>query len=199
MYPTSSRAVLGIALMLLPAPLLAANRLFTATEVHSNPPASPVGRCAPASLTVNIGPGFGPATGTSDFGGFVPTESHCIVLPLPAAYSDGRFSFAFTGGDDLRGTYFGTLSGSATPGTFTNVQRFTVTGGTGRFAGASGSLLGTGNVVFAAGRPPAATIDIAGTLALPAVPEPAAWSLLIAGFALTGTMMRQRRVIVVAA
>lgn len=176
----------------------AATRLFTATEVHTNPPASPTGRCAPTASTVDIGPGFGPAAGTSNFGAFSPRESHCINLPLPAAYNDGRFDFTFTGGDDLVGTYFGNLSASATPGTFTNVQTFTVTGGTGRFLGASGTLLGDGLVTFAPGAPPSATIDIAGNLALPAVPEPAAWLMMIAGFGFTGAAMRRRASLVLA-
>lgn len=189
----ATRLTLGVAVALMPVPLLAATRLFTATEIHSNPPASPIGRCAPAASTVDSGPAFGPASGTSDFGGFTSTQSHCIVLPLPASYTDGRFDFAFAAGDDLTGTYFGALTPSGTPGTFTNVQHFAVTGGTGRFAGASGTLLGNGTVRFAPGKPPSAVIDITGALALPAVPEPAAWSLLIAGFALTGRAMRQRR------
>lgn len=184
---------LAVAVVALPmSPAAAVTRLFSAMDQNVNPPASPVGRCAPAAFTVNIGPGNFSASGTSNFGAFAPTQSHCIVLPLPATYSDGRFDFAFAAGDDLTGTYTGALSDSGMPGVFTNVQNFVVTGGTGRFLGASGSFVGNGTITFAPGQPPRGEIALNGRLALPAVPEPAAWTMMIAGFGLVGQALRRR-------
>lgn len=164
---------------------------FSGTLTNTNAPAAPGGRCAPA-LTVSIGPGLGVAEGTSNLGAFVPTNSHCIVPPLPTTYFDGRFSFDFSGGDVLTGTYSGTLSATATPGTFANVQTFIATGGTGRYANTTGSFTGIGNVVFAPGQLPASFETLAGTLAIGAVPEPHSWALLITGFALVGGVLRRR-------
>jgi len=173
-------------------PAGAATIAFSGTFTNTNPPASPTGRCAPAASTVSIAPGLGTNAGTSNFGSFTATNSHCIVLPLPAPYTNGLFSFAFDAGDLLNGTYSGALSATATPGTFANLQSFVVTGGTGRFAGASGSFTGNGTVVFGAG-PPSAFVTLSGLVNAPAVPEPASWALLLTGFGIVGAALRSRR------
>ena len=173
-------------------PAGAATIAFSGTFTNTNPPASPTGRCAPAASTVSIAPGLGTNAGTSNFGSFTATNSHCIVLPLPAPYTDGLFSYAFDAGDVLRGTYSGALSTTVTPGTFANLQNFVVTGGTGRFAGASGSFTGTGNVVFGSG-PPSAFVTLSGLVNAPAVPEPASWALFVTGFGIIGAALRTRR------
>ncbi len=174
------------------APVAALTTVFEGSLTNTNPPAAAGGRCAPA-LTVNIGPDLGIAAGTSNLGAFVPTNSHCIVPPLPTTYFDGRFSFDFSGGDILLGTYSGTLSATDQPGAFANLQSFVVTGGTGRFANATGGFTGIGSVVFAPGAPPFSFETLSGTLEISAVPEPAGWTLLIGGFAAVGYALRRSR------
>ena len=177
-------------------PAAAGTLSFTGTFLNTNPPAAPGGRCS--GLTVNIG-NFGPfyATGTSNFGSFTGAQSHCLDAGPPIAvgtpdtpYYDGLFTYSFASGATLFGTYFGLLSNSGAIGIIDNVQTFTVTGGTGRFANASGSFLGTGGISFTSG-PPSATLTISeGVIA---VPEPATWGLMIAGFIITGLAIRSRR------
>lgn len=172
-------------------PANAATVAFSGKYQNSNPPASPTGRCAPAARTVSIGPAD--ASGTSVLGNFTPTTSHCIPHMPPSAYTDGLFSFDFGAGNLLKGTYSGTLSASADPTVFNNVQNFTVTGGTGSFLNASGSFTGTGTVTFAAGALPFAQETLSGTLNVPGIPEPGAWAMMIGGFALAGGACRTRR------
>jgi PEP-CTERM motif len=171
---------------------------FTGSLTNTNAPAAPGGRCAPA-LTVNIGPGFGTASGASNLGSLVPTDSHCIIPPLPTSYFDGQFSFDFSGGDVLVGTYAGSLSATGQPGVFANLQQFLVTGGTGRFANTTGSFNGIGNVVFAPGALPSSFATLSGRLEIGSVPEPSTWVMLISGFALSGCALRRRRTVQCAA
>lgn len=174
------------------SPAFSATVAFSGSFQNTNPPASPTGRCAPAAFTVNINASVGTVAGSSNFGSFTPTASHCINPPLPTTYSDGRFSFDFGSGNILTGTYFGTLSNSATPGVFANLQQFAVTGGTGVFLNATGAFTGTGTVSFVPNQPPFSTETLAGTLELPAVPEPSVWLMMVVGFATIGWGMRHR-------
>ena len=105
-------------------------------------------------------------------------------------YYAGLFTYSFASGATLFGTYTGLLSNGGANGIIDNVQNFTVTGGTGRFANASGSFLGTGNIFFTGG-PPSATLTISE--AAIAVPEPATWGMMIAGFMVAGLAIRSRR------
>lgn len=190
---TGCTAVLALAAA---TPAAAGTLSFTGTFLNTNPPAAPGGRCS--GLTVNIG-NFGPfyATGMSNLGSFTGVQSHCLNAGPPIAvgapdtpYYDGLFTYSFASGATLFGTYSGLLSNAGTIGIIDNVQNFTVTGGTGRFTNASGSFLGTGNIFFTGG-PPSATLTISE--AAIAVPEPATWGLMIAGFMVTGLAIRSRR------
>ncbi len=169
----------------------AAAVVLSGTFTNTNAPAAAIGRCAPAARTVSIGPGLGVTVGTSNFGDFVATASHCINPPLPAPYADGLFSFDFGAGNTLVGSYFGMLAATASPAQFANTQNYTVTGGTGRVLGASGSFTGLGTVTFAQGGAPSSFQTLAGNITAPGVPEPGAWMLLIAGFGMTGAVMRR--------
>jgi hypothetical protein len=74
-----------------------------------------------------------------------------------------------------------------------NVQHFVITGGTGLFANATGSFLGTGEIHFASG-PPTATLTISdGVIKVASVPEPASWAMMVGGFGLIGGVMRRLR------
>lgn len=178
------------------APASAGTLSFSGTFENTNPPAAAGGRCP--ALTVNIG-NFGPfhANGTSNLGSFTAVQSHCLDSGPPIAvgapdtpYYDGLFTYSFASGATLFGTYVGLLSNSGAIGVIDNVQNFIVTGGTGRFANASGSFLGTGTIRFGDG-PPSATLTISD--AAIAVPEPATWGLMIVGFMAVGLVIRARR------
>lgn len=158
------------------------------TDAASGPSAA---RCG-AQFTVNIGNGPGAtSTGTSNLGSFLTTQSHCITLPPPAPYGQGLFVYDFGSGDLLSGTYTGVLSFNS-PGLFDNVQDFQVTGGTGRFAGATGAFVGVGTVDFR-GPTPSAQLNFNGAINAPAIPEPASWTLLILGVAGAGAALRRAR------
>ena len=171
-------------------PASAATVMFTGAGYNTNPPAQPGGRCAPA-LTVSIGPPT--AVGSSNFGGFVPTQSHCLNGPPPVSYYDGLFDFAFAAGDSLFGVYTGVLSASGTAGLFNNLQEFVATGGTGRFLGASGDFTGTGTVQFLPGGLAEGRLTFEGVLDAPGVPEPAPWLTMILGLGAAGLAFRRRR------
>jgi hypothetical protein len=165
---------------------------FTGARQNVNP-LNPlgVGRCGPGRSTVDIQPGPGVSTGTSNFGAFASTQSHCLTPPLPSTFDAGEFLYAFEAGDTLFGTYSGTVSLTQTPGLFAAIENLVVTGGTGRFLGATGFLTTTGSLHFVNGSGVfSGTLD--GTLDAPAIPEPATWALMICGFGLAGAALRRR-------
>jgi hypothetical protein len=108
----------------------------------------------------------------------------------PVSYNQGLFEYMFGAGDTLLGTYTGDLTFNS-PGLFDNRQIFVVTGGTGRFDGATGSFLGVGTVDFR-GATPSAQLEFSGVLDAPAIPEPATWALMIIGFGGVGCGIRRR-------
>lgn len=188
-------AALGIGLA---APTLAGTLSFSGTFNNTNPPAAPGGRCA--GLTVSIANIGGPlyATGTSNFGDFTATQSHCLDSGPPIAvgapstpYYDGLFTYSFASGATLFGTYAGLLTNSGIMGVIDNVQNFIVTGGTGQFSNASGSFVGNGTISFTGG-PPNATLTFSD--AVIAVPEPATWGMMLVGFLAAGLAVRARRI-----
>jgi hypothetical protein len=130
------------------APAAAQSIPFNGTRENVNPLLPPgSGRCAPQRFnTVVITPGQISSTGTSNFGSFTSTQSHCVDSPPPTALTDGRFTYTFQGGDTIFGTYNGNAANSATPGVFNAVENLTITGGTGRFVGASGSITSNGQL-----------------------------------------------------
>ena len=179
------------------APAVAATLSFSGTFVNSNAPGAPGGRCS--GLTVNIG-NTAPfqATGTSNLGTFTSVQSHCLDGPPPIGvgapdrpYYDGLFTYTFSGGATLSGTYAGLLTNAGTTGVIDNVQNFIVTGGSGSFRGATGAFTGVGDIRFAGG-PPVGTLTITNGIITNAVPEPAAWTMMITGFGAIGSLMRGR-------
>lgn len=193
---TLATLALGLASAL---PAEAATRAFNATFANNNPPAAIGGRCPALTVTIgNASPFF--ATGTSNFGAFTGSQSHCLDAgpPIPPGSADvpyyaGLFTYSFASGDTLRGTYTGLLSNSGAAGIVDNVQNFLVTGGTGLFADATGSFTGIGQLRFVAG-PPSASLRISdGVIETGAVPEPATWGMLIVGFGAVGAIQRKGR------
>jgi len=172
----------------LPAAAVAGTLPFTGSSYNVNPPAAPGAPCEAPLLNLSFGPaGTG---GSSNFGSFTFSQAHCAVGG-PGPYSGGVFEYLFAAGDMLSGTYSGVLAPSGTPGLLNNTINYVVTSGTGRFLDASGTITGMGTLDFRNG-PARADLSLNGTLDLPAVPEPAAWAMMVGGFGLTGGVLRRR-------
>ncbi len=152
-------------------------------------------RCGPfpPNVLVTLPPGVG----ASNLGSFTSTESHC-VNPLEGSIHNlfnGLFSYDFGGGNSFFGTYVGRVVGvpplPIPPGTVVGVSfTYTLTGGTGLFTAASGSLIANGTTTFT----PTGTnshIDISGTVNT--IPEPATVVLLGTGLAGVVAKVRKRR------
>ncbi|WP_394761013.1 PEPxxWA-CTERM sorting domain-containing protein [Phenylobacterium sp.] len=173
-----------------PLPAAAAIVSFTGVEMNDTPPPAPSALCSPGQVRVAFSPGTATVSGSSNFGAFAPSLAHCLTLP-PTSYTGGAFDFAFAAGDDLFGTYSGFFTPSGVANVLNNTVDFIVTGGTGRFLGASGAFQGVGTLDRNFARPLNRSV-FSGSLDLPAVPEPAAWMSMILGFGLAGAALRRR-------
>jgi hypothetical protein len=184
-----------VALVVFPAASAhAAVLAFNGQFSNDTPTPGPDPSCAANQVLVSFNPGNSTAAGTSNFGNFGPSQSHCLRAGFPYT---GTFNFAFVAGDALFGSTAGFLTPSATPGILNSFVTYTALGGTGRFLGASGTINGVGLLDRRPLRPLNA-LTLSGTLNLPAVPEPASWALLVAGFGLTGAVLRRQRTVIVA-
>lgn len=72
-------------------------------------------------------------------------EGEVIQNVADGSYS-GSFVWTTASGDSIYGTFDGQLIPTETPGLFDNVEYSTIVGGTGRFAGATGSVTEGGYV-----------------------------------------------------
>lgn len=117
------------------------------------------GRCtAPSDWVTTIN-----SRGTaSQLGQVSVTQSHCTQIniftapPLPAIFADGQMVITAANGDQLRLEYTGSFLFTPTSAEDTGISNITyavmtVVGGTGRFAGASGSISGSAVDIFPAG------------------------------------------------
>lgn len=177
----------------------AATVMFSGSQSNTNAPGATGGRCAALTVSIaNAGPFT--STGSSNFGDFATTQSHCLDGPPPIAvgaasipYYAGLFTYAFSDGDSLFGTYDGLLTNLGARGLVGNHQTFTITGGGGRFLGATGAFTGDGTITFAQGRPPLSDITFNGLIDAPGIPEPATWMMMLLGFGALGAGLRSRR------
>jgi PEP-CTERM motif len=118
--------------------------------------------------------------GDSNLGAFTHNDSHCVAA---GNVFNGVFNWDFGLGDTLTGIFSGTFQ----PPNFT--EMFTITGGTGRFADAIGSFLGTGTVEFIQGAGANTHMDFEGVITT--VPEPSTLGLLV--LCLAGLALVRRR------
>lgn len=192
MYRFARSTLCGLAaLTSFAVPASAATFTFTGTRTNADSPGAASARCGSRSTITIRNSISSTSSGTSNFGAFDPTLSHCIALPLPATYDLGEFLFDFTSGNSLFGTYSGLLTFNA-PGIFNNVQNYVITGGTGIFAGATGTFVGTGTLGFTTGVP-RGNQSFRGTINAPAVPEATTWTMMIMGFGAIGAACRRRK------
>lgn len=115
------------------------------------------GACADGAQVV-IG-GVGNATGLGRYG-FTAVE---CFNPGTGAFA-GTGTFMASDGSTLTGSYVGTVAGTDDPDVITYDEELTITGGTGRFAGATGSVHVDGVANLATG---AYSQRLAGTISNP--------------------------------
>lgn len=107
------------------------------------------------------------------------------VIDTTTGLLNGTFIMTFANSDMLSGSLFEDLS-AAPGGMGPFTQIFTITGGTGQFAGATGSASG-GGISGAT-----ATVSGSGTLNAPAIaPEPASFALIIGGLLVIGASRKR--------
>ncbi len=181
---------LAAALLAAASPMAANAALVEFTGQFSNdtPTPMPDASCAAGQVLVHFNPGNSTAAGTSNLGNFGPSQTHCIAPGQP--YS-GVFSFLFEDGASFSGTTSGSMTPTATMGVVNSFATYTVTSGTGRFLGISGTLTGVGLLDRRPARP-LNSLDLTGELDIPAVPEPASWLMMLGGLGLAGGAMRRR-------
>lgn len=179
------RSVIAAMLLTAALPANAATLLFngSVTGVSNLVGADPT--CAPLQYRSAIDPLS--TLGTSSLGDFTLKTSTCLALGGGASF--GTFTIDF-GRDSFNGTFDGGSTPTSTPGISDTAWLYTILGGTGRFAGASGTFDATG-IADARTRPTRVLIDFFGNIST--VPEPATWMMMILGFGAIGLNARRRR------
>ena len=143
---------LALAAAMSAAPALAQTIDFDGTNVVVDQLTPPGGRCVPPfANTVSFGPGDIRSDGSTTLGPISVTASHCVTSLPPTDIVDGRATIAFRAGDTITGTFSGRADTTATPGTFAVMENFVITGGTGRFVGATGTFTDNGTLSIAMG------------------------------------------------
>jgi hypothetical protein len=147
-------ALIAMCLILSPIASWAGNQVpFKATLSLVAQPAA-TNPCPTGTFLLQIS-GGGHAT---QMGAITDSQSHC-QNPVTGAFTDGQYVLTTVGGDTIFGSYSGQLIPAA-GNTFAIQGQFTITGGTGRFSGATGGGAASGTQ-FPNGE---ATLVLSGTI-----------------------------------
>jgi len=147
---TASSLALAAALAATPASAQTID--FDGTNMVIDQLTPPGGRCVPQfANTVSFGPGDIRSDGSTTLGPITITATHCVTSLPPTDIVDGQVTIGFRAGDTITATFTGRADATATPGTFAVVENFVITGGTGRFVGASGTFTDIEPLSIAAG------------------------------------------------
>ena len=179
-------AALALTILPMVMPAAAASVPFTGS-VHATGGVGPDASCAPLPLRATVLSVN--STGSSNLGAF--TYGHTLCTAGGPGPFDGTFSVLYAA-DMFSGTFTGVASPSGTPGLINESFIYSVTAGTGRFASGAGSFTGLGTL-DARMPPPQLDLKFDGFIDLSAVPEPASWALMIAGFGVVGSSLRRGR------
>lgn len=172
----------------LTAPLSASSLVF-AGSANATASVAADASCAPLPFRGMIAPAS--SSGTSNLGSF--TYSHNACTQGATGPVNGSFALNFSG-SALTGIFEGfSVARVGVPGLFDQFFNYTVTGGSGLFAGATGAFSNVGTVDVRGGPPSRLALNFNGNINAPAVPEPATWVMMILGMGLIGAALRRRR------
>lgn len=178
-----NRAAVSVAVMCGAVPVQAADVVFNGSVTNA------VSNVGAPTCSSGFHTFVSAAAGTSPtLGAFTYSSDVCQAAGQPIV---GTFNIVLGNG----GSFGGTQSGLATPIAFTNGRPtllsllidYTITGGTGAYAGATGSFVGRGTI-DASSSPSLISLNFTP------LPEPATWAMMLVGFAGIGMAMRRRRV-----
>ena len=162
-------------------PAAAANPVaFFGTFMNTNPTASPAPPCNAQVINKNDPPTY-KAAGFSNLGNFTFNLVQCLAPP------SGSLELDFGDGTTLFGTWSSISTPSSTPLVNQVIGMSTFTGGTGAFAGYTGSFIALGyldrrdSAVTGSGFTAGSAFVFRGEVT--PVPEPATWGMLAIGLA----------------
>lgn len=187
MFKIRASTVAGTALMLAAYPYgsaASAQIIDFSGTLSATATVMPDSSCAPLPLRGMIARPN--SSGQSSLGAF--TYSHSICITGATGPVHGIFS-VFFGNDQFDGTIIGQAM-AVGDGTFNQVFNYTILGGTGRFAGGTGTFRGDGTVDP---RMPPPRINFTFTPTNAAVPEAATWAMMLLGFGAAGAGLRRHR------
>lgn len=170
------------------APLQAAVLIFNGSA-NATASVSADATCAPLPFRGIVS--HANSSGSSNLGSF--TYSHNACTQGATGPVAGNFELDF-GSSLLSGGFVGfSVARIGTPGLFDQQFTYTVTGGSGIFAGATGSFMNIGTVDVRGGPPSRLALQFDGAINAPAVPEPSTWAMMLFGFGAVGYVMRSRK------
>ena len=137
-------ALLVLVALAVPMQAAAADQLpFKASETGTS---RPLGPCETGGVVLDVtGTGYATQLGT-----YSSHYRECFD-PATGAVTDGSFTLTAANGDTVFGTHSGQVSPTADPNVIVYDDPGVITGGTGRFAGASGSVTQSGVANLATG------------------------------------------------
>jgi hypothetical protein len=149
-FKTTARLVIPLLLASLAVLISAANPAAASDQIPFNGTVAgfvetqePVDQCTVHAHVVN----FGNATELGAFTGTAEFYPNFCENPPNITYT-GTFDWFAANGDEISGTFDGYLSPTETPGVYDNHENADVTGGTGRFASATGTFYLGGQIDF---------------------------------------------------